>query len=139
MSRLGVHNIDVELLEQVQRRATKIIRELEHLSYEERLRELGLFCLEKRRLQRNLTGAFQYLKGAYEQKEDWLLTQSDNNRTRESVYKLEEGRFRLDVRKKFLTQKMVWHWHRLPREAMDAPSLDVFKSRLDGALGSLSW
>ena len=127
------------MLEWIQRRATKIIRELEHLSYEERLRELGLFCLEKRRLQRNLTGAFQYLKGAYEQKEDWLLTQSDNNRTRESVYKLEEGRFRLDVRKKFLTQKMVWHWHRLPREAMDAPSLDVFKSRLDGALGSLSW
>ena len=95
--------------------------------------------MERSRLQGDLTAAFQYLKGAYEQKEDWLLTQSDNNRTRESGFKLEEGGFRLDVRKKFLTQKMVWHWHRLPREAMDAPSLDVFKSRLDGALGSLSW
>ncbi|KFQ37722.1 hypothetical protein N332_13636, partial [Mesitornis unicolor] len=52
-------------------------------------------------------------------------------------FKLEEGRFRLDIRRKFFTVRVVRHWHRLPREAVDAPSLEVFKARLDRALGNL--
>ncbi|KFQ91409.1 hypothetical protein Y956_09319, partial [Nipponia nippon] len=52
-------------------------------------------------------------------------------------YKLKEGRFRLDIRKKFFTMGVVRHWNRLPREAVDAPSLEVFKARLDGALSNL--
>ena len=50
-----------------------------------------------------------------------------------------EGKFRLDVRKKFFTQKMVRQRNRLPREAVGAPSLETFKAKLDGALGSLIW
>jgi len=50
-----------------------------------------------------------------------------------------EDRFRLDIRKKFFTMRVVRHWHRLPREAVDAPSLAMFKARLDGALSSLVW
>ncbi|KFW66404.1 hypothetical protein AS28_03885, partial [Pygoscelis adeliae] len=52
-------------------------------------------------------------------------------------FKLEEGRFRLDIRKKFFTMRVVRHWNRLLREAVDAPSLEVFKARLDGALSNL--
>ncbi|KFO79182.1 hypothetical protein N303_01839, partial [Cuculus canorus] len=52
-------------------------------------------------------------------------------------YKLARGRFRLDIRKNFFTMRVVRHWKRLPREAVDAPSLEVFKARLDGALSSL--
>ncbi|KFW70654.1 hypothetical protein AS28_10497, partial [Pygoscelis adeliae] len=52
-------------------------------------------------------------------------------------FKLKEGRFRLDIRKKFFTVRVVRHWNRLPREVVDAPSLEVFEASLDGALSSL--
>ncbi|KFQ66666.1 hypothetical protein N335_00977, partial [Phaethon lepturus] len=52
-------------------------------------------------------------------------------------FKLKEGRFRLDIRKKFFTVRVVRHWNRLPKEVVDAPSLGVFKASLDGALSNL--
>ncbi|KFQ64014.1 hypothetical protein N334_02045, partial [Pelecanus crispus] len=52
-------------------------------------------------------------------------------------FKMKEGRFRLDISKKFFTMRVVRHWNRLPREVVDAPSLEVFKARLDGALSNL--
>ncbi|GAB0203652.1 hypothetical protein GRJ2_002830800 [Grus japonensis] len=67
---------DMELLEQVQRRDTRMMRVLEHLSYKDRLRELGLFSLEKRRLQGDLRAAFQYLKGTYRKAGEGLFTRA---------------------------------------------------------------
>ncbi|KFQ24624.1 hypothetical protein N332_13006, partial [Mesitornis unicolor] len=52
-------------------------------------------------------------------------------------FKQEKGRFRLDIRRKFFTVRVVTHWNRFPREAVDAPFLDMFKARLDRALGNL--
>ena len=126
---------DAELLELVQRRTTEMIKGLKCVSYEERLRELGLFSLEKTRLWGDLIAAFQYLNGAYKQEGYNFFTWSDGDRTRRNGFKLKEGRFRLDVRKKLLTQKVKnWDRNRLPREAVEASSL---KARLGGDLGSL--
>ncbi|KFQ81142.1 hypothetical protein N335_03186, partial [Phaethon lepturus] len=131
------HRRDMHLLERVQRRATKMIRGMEHFSCEERLRQLGLFTLEKRSLRGDLIAAFQYLKGAYKKDGDILFIRACSGRRRRNGFKLKEGRFRLDRRKKFFTIRVVRHWHRLPREVVDAPSLATFKVRLDGALSNL--
>ncbi|KFW73026.1 hypothetical protein AS28_12247, partial [Pygoscelis adeliae] len=131
------HRKDMDLLERVQKRATKMIRGMERLSYEERLRELGLFSLEKRRLQRDLIAAYQYLKGAYKKDGGKLFSRACCDRTRGNGFKLKGGRFRLDIRKKFFTLRVVKHWKRLPSEIVDAPSLETFQVRLEGALSNL--
>ena len=81
--------------------------------------------------------AFQYLKGAYRKAGEGLFIRAGSDRTRGNGFKLEEGRFRLDIRKKFFTVKVVRHWNGLPSEAVDASSLEAFKAMLDGALSNL--
>ncbi|KFQ78541.1 hypothetical protein N337_12417, partial [Phoenicopterus ruber ruber] len=131
------HKRDMDLWEQVQRRATKMIRGTEHLSYEDRLRKLGLFRLEKRRLWGDLIAASQYVKGVYKKAGEALLTRTCSDRTRGDGFKMKGGRFRLDIRKKFFTMRVERHCNRLPSEVVDAPSLEVFKARMDGALSNL--
>ncbi|KAK4817653.1 hypothetical protein QYF61_023243 [Mycteria americana] len=91
---------DIEVLERVQRRATKLGKGLEHKADEEWLRELGLFSLEKRRLRGDLIALYTYLKGGCRE----------------------------------FTEGVVKHWKGLPREVVESPSLEVFKSRLDEVL-----
>ena len=67
--------------------------------------------------------------------EDKLLSRACRDRTRH--FKLKEGRIRLDLRKKFIMMRVMKHWPRLPRRVVDAPSLETFKARLDGALSNL--
>ena len=127
---------DMKLLQHIQRMATEMIQGMKHLSYEDRLKELGLFSPEKRWLQGDLIVAFEYLKGSYK-KGDRLFSRVCGNRTQRNGFKLKEGKFRLDIRKKSFTVRVVRHWHRLPREVVDAPCLETVKVRLDRAPSKL--
>jgi len=97
---------------------------------------LGLLSWQERRLQGDLTAACQYLKGLYKKDGEELFTGTCDG-TRGNGFTLKKGRFRLDLRKKFFTLRVVRHGNMLPRESVDASSLAVFKARLDRALSNL--
>ena len=85
----------------------------------------------------DLIAAFQYLKGAYREAGEGLFIRICSDRTRGNGFKLEEGRFALDIRKKFFTVSVVRHWNRLPNDTVDAPFLKALTTGLDGALSNL--
>jgi len=114
-----------------------MVRGLEHLFYEERLRELGLFRLEKRRLRGDRRNASKYLQGGGQEDGARLFSVVPSNRTRGNGHKLKPGKFCLNRSKNFFPLRVTEPWHRLPREFVDSPSLEIFKTRLDKVLCSL--
>uniref|UniRef100_K7F118 Reverse transcriptase domain-containing protein n=1 Tax=Pelodiscus sinensis TaxID=13735 RepID=K7F118_PELSI len=94
---------DVEKLERVQGRATRMIKGLENMTFEGRLKELGLFNLKKRRLRGDMIAVFRYLKGCHKEEGENLFILASEDRTRSNGLNLQQGRFKLDIRKNFLT------------------------------------
>ena len=116
-----------------------MMRGLEHLSYEDRLRELGLFSLEKRRRRGDLRNAYKYLQGGCQEDGARLFSVVPSDRTRGNGHKRKQRKLQLNRWKNFFPLRVTEPWPRLPREAVESPSLEIFQTLLDTVLCSLLW
>ena len=110
---------------------------LEYLPYEERLRELGLFSLEERRLRGDLIQVYKHLRCEGQSGEARPFSAMCGDRTRGNGQELKHRKFLTNVRKNFLTERVTEQWNRLPREAVESPSLEISKTHLDTYLCDL--
>ena len=126
---------DINLLESVQRRATKIIPSLRHLEYIDRLRVLNMFSFERRCVRGDMIELFKIFSGIDKLDVSKFFELDDGNRTRGHHLKIKKQGCRLDLRKYFFTNRVVDFWNKLPRRVVGSPNLNVFKSRLDEFMG----
>ncbi|PKU40551.1 hypothetical protein llap_9136 [Limosa lapponica baueri] len=116
---------------------TKMVKGLEGKTSEEQLRSPDLLSLEKRRLRGEPSQSTASSMGAVKEEVLILLSLVTSNRTQGNGIMLHQWKFRLDIRKRFFTERVLSHWNRLPKEEVTAPSLSEFKKHLDGALSHM--
>ena len=118
---------DIKCLEKVQKRATSLIPSIARYSYQERLKILELYSLERRRERGDLIETFKILKGLERvEKEKWF-TLSENVHLRGYELKLEKPRARLDIRKNFFSHRIINAWNRLPINITKQETVQGFK------------
>ena len=122
---------DLDSMERVQRRATKMITECRGLSYENRLEVLGLISIEARQTRGDLIQVFKLIKGVDNVDYREFFQLAVNSRTRGHSFKICKVRSRLEIRKNFFSQRVVNEWNELPSYVVEAESVNAFKNRLD--------
>uniref|UniRef100_M3XLH7 Reverse transcriptase domain-containing protein n=1 Tax=Latimeria chalumnae TaxID=7897 RepID=M3XLH7_LATCH len=122
---------DIESVERVQRRATRLIEGMEGLNYSERLQKLHMFTLEKRRMRGDMITVFKILHDPDTMVQDELFHPVNESRTRGHNLRVRGGKFKTNVRKYYFSERVVKLWNMLPCEAVEAKSINVFKNELD--------
>ena len=122
---------DIDTLERIQRRATKIIPELRDLSYEERLMECGLTTLETRRLRGDQIEVFKILNGYENIDRNMFFRLKKDSRTRGHEVKLVKDQCRLDIRKYSFSQRTVNEWNKLSTDCITDSNVNMFKNKLE--------
>ena len=122
---------DVNKMERIQHRATKMIPELRNKDYPQRLEELKLISLERRRLRGQLIETFKYLNGFTKARPEGLFDRDNDQRNRNNGQKLKVKRFRTTVAENFFPIKISTIWNHLPYEVVNCDSVNTFKNRLD--------
>ena len=122
---------DISLLENVQKRATKLITSIKHLTYEDRLKKLKLPTLKYRRAKCDMIEVFKILHGFYDNINNITLTPHVGVATRGNKYKLYQSSVKYDLRKHFFTNSVVSLWNSLSDDVVDSNTVNCFKGRLD--------
>ena len=133
------YRMDINSLEGIQRRMTKMIHNIRNLPYEGRLKHLNLHSLERRRVRGDLIEAFKWIKGINKGDINKVLKFSSQNITRSNGFKLDKFRFQKEIGRHWFGNRVVNEWNKLPREIVSAETVVSFKNRLDKYMDGKGW
>ena len=133
------YRMDINSLESVQRRMTKMIPGLRNLPYQDRLKKLNLHSLERRRVRGDMIEVFKWVKGINKGDIDKVLIISEQDRTRSNGFKLDKFRFRREIGRNWFTNRVVDEWNKLSNFVVSAGTLESFKRRLDRFMDDREW